>query len=78
MDDLVQRLDELGSYKHDDHSVAHEAKQEITTLRAELAEWEKLRDPSILHANLLRGLPAQLGRDTFLHLAGDAAMEHKE
>jgi hypothetical protein len=51
---------------------------EIERLRAELAEWEKLRDPSILHANLLRGLPAQLDRDKFLHLAGDAAMAQKQ
>jgi hypothetical protein len=54
------------------------ALREIERLRAELAEWEKLRDPSILHANLLRGLPAQLDRDKFLHLAGDAAMAQKE
>jgi len=40
-------------------------------LRAELAEWHKLRDPANLHANLLRGIPCRLDRATFLHLAGD-------
>lgn len=44
----------------------------------ELIKWRKLRDPETLHANLLRGLPAQLSRATFLHLAGDheAAQYH--
>ncbi len=36
------------------------------------AEWEKLRDPRLLHAALLRGLPAKLSREQFLHLAGVA------
>ena len=36
----------------------------------ELMEWRKLRDPTTLHANLLRGMPAQLSRATFLHCAG--------
>ena len=39
-------------------------------LRAELDEWEKLRDPAVLHASLCRGVPAQLDRDALLHLAG--------
>ncbi len=47
-----------------------EAKMEIERLRAELAEWQKLRDPAVLHANLLRGLPAQLDAATYLHLGG--------
>lgn len=36
----------------------------------ELAEWRKLRDPVVLHVSLLRGSPAKLDRNTFLHLAG--------
>ena len=37
---------------------------------AELKEWRRLRDPSILHANLLRGIPASLSRAQFAHLLG--------
>lgn len=37
---------------------------------AELAEWRKLRDPATLHVNLLRGVPAQLPREMYLHLGG--------
>lgn len=48
----------------------------------ELMEWHKLRDPVTLHVSLLRGLPAQLDRATFLHLAGAdqlrAALEEAE
>lgn len=36
-----------------------------------LADWEKLRDPTTLHVNLLRGFPAKLSREQLLHLAGD-------
>ena len=43
---------------------------EVRRLRYQVAEWEKLGDPVILHANLLRGIPTRLDRDTFLHLAG--------
>ena len=43
---------------------------EVLRLRYQVAEWEKLGDPVILHANLLRGIPTRLDRDTFLHLAG--------
>ena len=43
----------------------------IDRLRAAVAEWEKLRDPTTLHHNLLRGFPARLSRDALLHLAGD-------
>lgn len=49
---------------------------------AELLEWRKLRDPVTLHVSLLRGLPAQLDRATFMHLAGvdqlRAALEEAE
>jgi hypothetical protein len=44
---------------------------EITWLRAQVAEWEKLRDPVVLHVSLLRGIPCRLDRTAFLHLAGD-------
>jgi len=37
------------------------------------AQWEKLCDPVILHANLLRGLPAQLSKEQLLHLLGTDA-----
>ena len=43
---------------------------EVRRLRYQVAEWEKLGDPVILHANLLRGIPTRLDRNTFLHLAG--------
>ena len=45
---------------------------EIERLRAELGEWQKLRDPVVLHVSLLRGFPSKLARETFIHLAGDA------
>lgn len=44
---------------------------EVEALRGLLAEWEKLRDPVTLHVSLLRGFPARLSREVFLHLAGD-------
>lgn len=34
------------------------------------AQWRKLSDPVILHANLLRGLPAKLSKEQLLHLLG--------
>jgi len=36
----------------------------------ELAQWRLLRDPNVLHANLLRGQPAQLTRAHLHHLMG--------
>ena len=48
---------------------------EIAALRAEVAEWEKLRNPVTLHVSLLRGLPCKLDSATFLHLAGDVEVE---
>ncbi len=48
-----------------------EAADRITELEAELAEWEKLKDPINLHVNLLRGVPCRLDRmQHLLHLAG--------
>lgn len=43
----------------------------IAELEAALAEWKSLRDPHVLHANLLRGIPAKLSDDQLLHIAGD-------
>lgn len=52
-------------------SACNEAADRITELEAELAEWEKLKDPINLHVNLLRGVPCQLDRmQHLLHLAG--------
>mgnify|MGYP003553189145 FL=1 len=48
-----------------------ETAQPAESLPGLLREWEKLRDPVTLHVSLLRGFPAKLDRDTFLHLAGD-------
>ena len=51
----------------------------VVALRAEVAEWEKLRGPALLHVNLLRGQPAQLTQAMFAHLAGiDALREDAE
>lgn len=36
----------------------------------ELDAWKKLKDPKILHANLLAGKPAKLSNGDLLHLAG--------
>ncbi len=44
---------------------------EIEKLRAELFEWQALRDPHVLHSNLLRGLPALLSREQLRHVLGD-------
>ena len=38
---------------------------------AELDEWHKLKDPNVLHINLLAGIPARLPAETLLHLACD-------
>lgn len=43
----------------------------IDAQQARIAEWETLRDPNVLHANLLRGIPAKLSADQLLHIAGD-------
>lgn len=43
----------------------------IEAQQARIAEWETLRDPNVLHANLLRGIPAKLSADQLLHIAGD-------
>jgi len=45
----------------------------VRVMAAERDEWQKLRDPATLHANLLRGEPARLTREMLLHLLGDSA-----
>ena len=51
--------------------VIHSDRQRIAELEAQLAEWEKLKDPINLHVNLLRGVPCRLDRmQHLLHLAG--------
>lgn len=37
------------------------------------AQYENLSDPAILHANLFRGLPAQLSKEQLIHLLGTDA-----
>lgn len=61
-----------GTISHTEKAGAmlRQAAAEIERLQDELAEWRKLRDPATLHVNLLRGVPAQLPRDLYLHLGG--------
>lgn len=40
-------------------------------LRGELAQWRKLKDPAVLHRNLLIGFPARLSAAQLRHLGGD-------
>lgn len=51
-------------------ALAHLAK-EILELRKEIEQWEALKSPDVLHANLLRGTPATLSRDQLIHLLGN-------
>ena len=51
----------------------HEAVLVIQRLSLALLEWQKLRDPVVLHSNLLRGIPARLTQNQALHLIGDDA-----
>lgn len=44
--------------------------QQTADMLASDAQWDKLRDPAVLHANLLHGLPAQLTKAQLLHLLG--------
>lgn len=50
---------------------AASAKHRIEKLEATIAEWEKLKDPIVLRANLLRGFPARLTTEQLVHIAGD-------
>jgi len=44
-----------------------------TAAPSDLAEWERLKDPAVLHASLLQGKPARLTPDQLRHIAGDFA-----
>jgi uncharacterized small protein (DUF1192 family) len=74
-DDLVTRLGVLrvllAEHHPEHHAAVAEAAAEIERLRAEVDEWRKLRDPVILHCNLLRGMPAKLTPDQVWHLVAD-------
>jgi hypothetical protein len=54
-----------------DRALVMRLAQDAANLTAQLTEWRRLTDPSVLHVSLLRGLPAKLPREVFLHLAGD-------
>lgn len=73
---LVERLRQAAAKKWPD---AHPAQPYSLFSQAAdaLEQWARLQDPAALHANLLRGLPAQLTREQFLHLAGDAPADTK-
>lgn len=49
---------------------AYVPSQPAPDLSAQLAEWERLRDPVVLHASLLKGEPAQLTPEQLRHIAG--------
>lgn len=51
---------------------------EVERLRAQVAEWERLREPDTLHANLLRGVPAQLTAEHLQHLQGAPAQQAEQ
>lgn len=64
---LQEELERIGA------PACHEAGLVIQRLTVALLEWQKLRDPAVLHSNLLRGLPARLTQNQALHLIGDDA-----
>lgn len=75
IESLRADLADLTALKRDIANALRDLTTEATeniALRAQVAEWERLRDPSVLHGNLLRGVPAKLSRELILHLAGDA------
>ena len=68
MSDLIERMSDKGMVSA---KIYHAALDRIAELEAELAEWEKLKDPINLHVNLLRVVPCRLDRmQHLLHLAG--------
>ncbi len=68
MSDLIERMSDKGMVSA---KIYHAALDRIAELKAQLAEWEKLKDPINLHVNLLRGVPCKLDRmQHLLHLAG--------
>lgn len=76
-DNMVSRC-ALLSQREDlpvDRIPAHE---ELVKLQKEVSEWRKLKDPIVLHINLLRGIPARLTQDMLRHIAGDFNEAQKE
>lgn len=79
------RTDEIQQHFDFAHAILAqlEAQEGVSTLPStplpdsadavELAEWRRLKDPTVLHASLLRGLPARLTPDQLRHIAGDFA-----
>lgn len=70
-----ERIDAIVSLMHKMAGPDHDGGftvmlSDLASCLKELRTWRKLKDPQILHVNLLRGLPSQLDRETFLHLAG--------
>ncbi len=62
----------FSAMKAADHKEARESlRTALSALVVRATEWEMLKNPEYLHANLLRGIPAQLTREQFLHLAGN-------
>lgn len=52
-------------------STATEAAMEnLEAMVLELAAWKTLKEPQVLHVNLLRGFPAKLSKASLLHLVG--------
>lgn len=74
--DICERLEasasEWDDQQDEDAILSREAAAEIRRLRAEV---EPLRDPAMLHANLLRGFPATLTQEQRLHLVGSAKID---
>ncbi|MBI6727065.1 hypothetical protein RYA05_13705 [Pseudomonas syringae pv. actinidiae] len=57
----------------DQISYSVETATALVTLEAmvnELAAWKTLKQPQVLHANLMRGFPAKLSKGSLLHLVG--------
>ncbi len=75
--ELVERLRRAAAKKWPD---SHPAQPYSLFSQAadELEKWLGLQDPRTLHAALLRGLPAQLTREQFIDLAGNAPANQKE
>jgi len=46
------------------------ALQTLQAMVEELAAWKTLKNPQILHSNLLKGFPASLSKASLLHLVG--------
>lgn len=78
---LIARL-RVGYTLHQNDTPDLDAADELMGLVADMleadAQWDALRDPAVLHANLLRGLPAQLTKAQLLHLLGTDAPDAQQ